>query len=84
MAAVAALDVGDPIYIGHDDVRRPYRRHALRDPRHQRRQHHLGADGELYSMHLNGVSLTHFAIALRQGPDYVDRITNIVRVTKRQ
>lgn len=86
MAAVAALDVGDLIYIpGHvmmfvgriDGM--PYVIHDTNGGST------LGADGELHSMHLNGVSLTPL-LPLRFGKDhdYVDRITNIVRVTKRQ
>ena len=41
----------------------------------------LGADGQPRSLHLNGVSLTPL-LPLRFGKDhdYVDRITNIVRV----
>jgi cell wall-associated NlpC family hydrolase len=82
MAAVAALDVGDLIYIpGHvmmfvgriDGM--PYVIHDTNGGSF------LGADGELHSMHLNGVSLTPL-VPLRAGRDhdYIDRITNIVRV----
>ena len=44
---------------------------------------HLGADGQLHSMHLNGVSVTPL-LPLRFGKDhdYIDRITNIVRMTR--
>ena len=84
MAAVAALDVGDLIYIpGHvmmfvgriDGM--PYVIHDTNGGSF------LGADGELHSMHLNGVSLTPL-VPLRAGRDhdYIDRITNIVRVAK--
>jgi hypothetical protein len=84
MAAVAALDVGDLIYIpGHvmmfvgriDGM--PYVIHDTNGGSF------LGADGELHSMHLNGVSLTPL-VPLRAGKDrdYIDRITNIVRVAK--
>jgi cell wall-associated NlpC family hydrolase len=84
MAAVAALDVGDLIYIpGHvmmfvgriDGM--PYVIHDTNGGSF------LGADGELHSMHLNGVSLTPL-VPLRgsKDHDYIDRITNIVRVAK--
>jgi cell wall-associated NlpC family hydrolase len=84
MAAVAALDVGDLIYIpGHvmmfvgriDGM--PYVIHDTNGGSF------LGADGEPHSMHLNGVSLTPL-VPLRFGKDhdYIDRITNIVRVAK--
>ncbi|MDQ2702535.1 MAG: SH3 domain-containing protein [Pseudomonadota bacterium] len=84
MAAVAALDVGDLIYIpGHvmmyvgDIDGMPYVIHDTNGGSY------LGADGELHSMHLNGVSLTPL-LPLRFGKDhdYVDRITNIVRVAR--
>ena len=86
MAAVDALDVGDLIYIpGHvmmyvgriDGM--PYVIHDTNGGSY------LGADGQLHSMHLNGVSLTPL-LPLRFGKehDYVDRITNIVRVAKQQ
>ena len=82
MAAVAKLDVGDLVYIpGHvmmvvgriGDV--PYVIHDTNGGSY------LGADGEVHSMHLNGVSLTPLT-PLRFGKDhdYIDRITNIVRV----
>ena len=43
----------------------------------------LGPDGTLQSMQLNGVSLTPL-VPLRFGKDhdYIDRITNIVRMTR--
>jgi hypothetical protein len=46
---------------------------------------YLGEDGQLHTMHLNGVSLTPL-LPLRADADqdYVDRITHIVRVTKAQ
>ncbi|RZA19815.1 MAG: NlpC-P60 family protein [Lysobacteraceae bacterium] len=83
MAAVEALDVGDLIYIpGHvmmfvgriDGM--PWVIHDTNGGSY------LGADGKPHSMHLNGVSLTPL-LPLRFGRDhdYVDRITNIVRVT---
>ena len=82
MAAVDAMDVGDLIYIpGHvmmyvgriGDV--PYVIHDTNGGSY------LGADGQLVSMQLNGVSLTPLT-PLRFGKDhdYIDRITNIVRV----
>ena len=86
MAAVDALDVGDLIYIpGHvmmyigriDGM--PYVIHDTNGGTL------LGADGEPHSLRLNGVSVTPL-LPLRFGKehDYVDRITNIVRVTKDQ
>lgn len=86
MAVVDALDVGDLIYIpGHvmmyvgriDGM--PYVIHDTNGGSY------LGADGQLHSMHLNGVSLTPL-LPLRFGKDhdYVDRITNIVRVATQQ
>jgi len=44
---------------------------------------YLGADGAPRAMHLNGVSVTPL-LPLRFGKDhdYVDRITNIVRVAR--
>lgn len=86
MAAIKALDVGDLIYIpGHvmmyigevDGM--PYVIHDTNGGSY------LGADGALRSMHLNGVSVTPL-LPLRFGKDhdYVDRITNIVRVAKEQ
>ncbi|MGN6112721.1 MAG: SH3 domain-containing protein [Luteimonas sp.] len=82
MAAVEALDVGDLIYIpGHVMMfagridGQPYVIHDTNGGSF------MGADGEPHSMHLNGVSLTPL-LPLRFGKDhdYVDRITNIVRV----
>ena len=84
MAAVDAMDVGDLIYIpGHvmmmvgriGDV--PYVIHDTNGGSY------LGADGELHSMHLNGVSLTPLTpLRFGQDHDYIDRITNIVRVAQ--
>jgi cell wall-associated NlpC family hydrolase len=82
MAAVAAMDVGDLVYIpGHvmmyvgeiDGM--PYVIHDTNGGGY------LGADGEIHSLHLNAVSLTPL-LPLRgsKDHDYVDRITNIVRV----
>lgn len=82
MAAVAALDVGDLIYIpGHvmmyigniDGL--PYVIHDTSGGSY------LGADGALHSMHLNGVSVTPL-VPMRFGKDhdYIDSITNIIRV----
>lgn len=82
MAAVAALDVGDLIYIpGHVMMfagridGQPYVIHDTNGGSF------LGADGQPHSLHLNAVSLTPL-LPLRFGKDhdYVDRITNIVRV----
>ncbi len=84
MAAVKALQVGDLIYIpGHvmmyigDIDGRPYVIHDTNGGSY------LGADGKAHSMHLNGVSVTPL-LPLRFGKDhdYVDRITNIVRVAE--
>ncbi|HSD16871.1 MAG TPA: SH3 domain-containing protein [Thermomonas sp.] len=86
MAAVEALDVGDLIYIpGHvmmfagriDGM--PWVIHDTNGGSF------LGADGNLRSMRLNGVSLTPL-VPLRFGEDhdYIDRITNIVRVARDQ
>ena len=45
----------------------------------------LGTDGELRSLKLNGVSLTPLLpLRIRKQQDYVDRITNIVRVANDQ
>lgn len=86
MTAVAALDVGDLIYIpGHVMMfvgridGQPWVIHDTNGGSY------LGTDGELHSMHLNGVSLTPL-LPLRFGKDhdYVDRITNIVKVTRLQ
>jgi cell wall-associated NlpC family hydrolase len=84
MAAVAALDVGDLIYIpGHVMMfagridGQPYVIHDTNGGSF------MGADGQPHSLHLNGVSLTPL-LPLRFGKDhdYVDRITNIVRVAQ--
>ncbi|MCI4567403.1 SH3 domain-containing protein [Lysobacter sp. CFH 32150] len=82
MAAVAALQVGDLIYIpGHvmmmigriDGV--PYVIHDTNGGSY------LGADGQLHSMHLNGVSVTPLTpLQFNTTQTYVDRITNIVRI----
>ena len=46
---------------------------------------YLGADGQMHSMHLNGVSLTPLLpLSFGKDHDYVDRITNIVKVTRLQ
>ena len=84
MAAVDALDVGDLIYIpGHvmmfagriDGM--PWVIHDTNGGSF------LAADGTLRAMQLNGVSLTPL-VPLRFGKDhdYIDRITNIVRMTR--
>lgn len=84
LAAIASMDVGDLIYIpGHvmmyigDVDGMPYVIHDTSGGSY------LGADGQPRSMHLNGVSVTPL-LPLRFGKDhdYVDRITNIVRVAK--
>jgi cell wall-associated NlpC family hydrolase len=86
MAAIRALDVGDLVYIpGHvmmyigeiDGM--PYVIHDTNGGSY------LGADGALRAMHLNGVSVTPL-LPLRFGKDhdYVDRITNIVKVAAAQ
>lgn len=86
MAAVSALDVGDLIYIpGHvmmyvgeiDGM--PWVIHDTNGGSY------LGADGAMRSMQLNGVSLTPL-LPLRFGKDhdYIDRITNIVKVAYAQ
>lgn len=86
LEAIAAMDVGDLIYIpGHvmmyigDVDGMPYVIHDTSGGSY------LGADGQPRSMHLNGVSVTPL-LPLRFGKDhdYVDRITNIVRVAKAQ
>ena len=86
MAAVDALDVGDLIYIpGHvmmflgriDGM--PYVIHDTNGGTI------LGADGEPRSLRLNGVSVTPLLpLRFGAGHDYVDRITNIVRVAAPQ
>ena len=82
MAAVAALQVGDLIYIpGHvmmmigriDGV--PYVIHDTNGGSY------LGADGRLHSRHLNAVSVTPLPpLQFNKTQTYIDRITNIVRV----
>ncbi|MCJ0824416.1 SH3 domain-containing protein [Luteimonas sp. 50] len=85
VAAVAALQVGDLVYIpGHvmmvigriGDV--PYVIHDTNGGSY------LGADGQLRSMHLNAVSVTPLTpLMFNAAQDYIDRITNIVRVAPR-
>ena len=82
MAAIKALHVGDLIYIpGHvmlyigniDGA--PYVIHDTNGGSY------LDRDGTLHSMHLNGVSVTPLLpLRFDKDNDYVDRITNIVRV----
>ncbi|MFC7301711.1 SH3 domain-containing protein [Cognatiluteimonas weifangensis] len=82
MAALAALQVGDLVYIpGHVMMvagrigDEPYVIHDTSGGSY------LGADGELRSMHLNGVSLTPLTpLMFNATQSYVDRITNIVRI----
>lgn len=84
MAAVRALDVGDLIYIpGHvmmyigDVDGMPYVIHDTSGGSY------LGADGTMHSMHLNAVAVTPLLpLRFSREDDYVDRITNIVRVAK--
>lgn len=83
MAAVAQLDVGDLVYIpGHvmmvagrvGDV--PYVIHDTSGGSY------LGADGKMRSMHLNAVSLTPLTpLMFNANQSYIDRITNIVKMT---
>ena len=86
MAAVRAMQVGDLIYIpGHvmmyigDIDGMPYVIHDTNGGSY------LGADGKPRSLGLNGVSVTPL-LPLRFGKDhdYVDRITNIVKVAAAQ
>ena len=86
MAAVAALDIGDLIYIpGHvmmylgEIDGQPWVIHDTNGGTV------LGADGKPRSLALNGVSITPL-LPMRFGADhdYVDRITSIVRVTRAQ
>ena len=86
MAAVAALDIGDLIYIpGHVMMflgtvdGQPWVIHDTNGGTM------LGADGTPRALALNGVSITPL-LPLRFGAehDYVDRITSIVRPTRRQ
>ena len=82
MQAVAELQVGDLIYIpGHvmmmigriGDV--PYVIHDTNGGSY------LDADGQLRSMHLNGVSVTPLSpLQFNATQTYVDRITSIVRI----
>ena len=84
MAAIRALDVGDLIYIpGHvmmyigEIDGQPWVIHDTNGGSY------LGADGRMRSMHLNGVSVTPLLpLRFDNKADYVDRITNIVRVAK--
>ena len=82
MAAVAVLQVGDLVYIpGHvmmvigriGDV--PYVIHDTNGGSY------LGADGQLRSMHLNGVSVTPLTpLRFDATQTYIDRITDVVRI----
>ena len=82
MAAVAALQVGDLVYIpGHvmmvigriGEV--PYVIHDTNGGSY------LGVDGQLQSMHLNAVSVTPLTpLQFNATQTYIDRITNIVRI----
>jgi cell wall-associated NlpC family hydrolase len=82
MAAVAALQVGDLVYIpGHvmmmigrvGDV--PYMIHDTNGGSY------LAADGQLRPMHLNAVSVTPLTpLQFNATQSYIDRITNIVRI----
>ena len=81
MQAVAALQVGDLVYIpGHvllvigriDGV--PYVIHDIQNGSY------LGADGRLHPMHLNAVSVTPLTpLMFDSTQSYIDRITGIVR-----
>ena len=86
MAAIKSLQIGDLIYIpGHvmmyigDIDGMPYVIHDTNGGTV------LGADGKPHSLRLNGVSVTPL-LPLRFGKDhdYVDRITNIVKVAAAQ
>jgi hypothetical protein len=82
MQAVAALQVGDLVYIpGHvllvigriDGV--PYVIHDINGGSH------LGDDGQLHPMHLNAVSVTPLTpLMFDRAQSYIDRITSIVRI----
>ena len=82
MAAVAALQVGDLVYIpGHvmmvigriGEV--PYVIHDTNGGSY------LGDDGQLHSMHLNAVSVTPLTpLQFNATQTYIDRITSIVRI----
>jgi cell wall-associated NlpC family hydrolase len=84
MAAVDALDVGDLIYIpGHVMMfigrigNTPYVIHDINGGTVE------DADGTLRSLKLNGVSVTPLtALHFDAEHDYIDRITNIVRVVQ--
>jgi cell wall-associated NlpC family hydrolase len=81
-AAVAALQVGDLVYIpGHvmmvigriGEV--PYVIHDTAGGSY------LGADGQMHSMHLNGVAVTPLTpLRFNETQRYIDRMTNIVRI----
>lgn len=84
MAAVDALDVGDLIYIPGHVMMFAGRIDGMPWVIHDTNSgSFLGADGTLHAMQLNGVSLTPL-VPLRFGKDhdYIDRITNIVRVAR--
>jgi cell wall-associated NlpC family hydrolase len=81
-AAVAALQVGDLVYIpGHVMMvigrigNVPYVIHDTSGGRY------LGADGQMHSMHLNGVAVTPLTpLRINATQRYIDRMTNIVRI----
>jgi len=84
MAAVDALDVGDLIYIPGHVMMFAGRIDGMPWVIHDTNGGSvLGADGTLRTLQLNGVSLTPL-VPLRFGKDhdYIDRITNIVRVAR--
>jgi hypothetical protein len=82
MQAVAALQVGDLVYIpGHvllvigriDGV--PYVIHDINGGSY------VGDDGQLHPMHLNAVSVTPLTpLMFDRAQSYIDRITSIVRI----
>lgn len=82
LAAVAAMDVGDLVYIpGHVMMvigridGRPYVIHDTNGGSI------MGKDGKLASMHLNAVSVTPLEpLMFNATESYIDRITNIVRI----
>ncbi len=84
MAAIATLDVGDLIYIpGHVMLflgnidGQPWVIHDTNGGSY------LDANGKMRALHLNGVSVTPLLpLRFDKDNDYVDRITNIVHVTK--
>lgn len=86
MAAVDALDVGDLIYIPGHVMMFAGRIDGMPWVIHDTNGGSvLGPDGTLRSLKLNGVSLTPL-VPLRFGEDhdYIDHITNIVRVARDQ